>query len=84
MKEDKIAMKRALNEYKGKQDYERLLKKYAQLDRMYWNAIETSKVLDNRLITSEEQNKSLKVAVIVLFNLLLAALVACGWLWFRG
>lgn len=83
MKENKMAFKRALAEYKGKQDYERLLKKYQQLEACCDTMIKSSNRLARRLEARDRLNDALTIAVIVLFTLLLAALVACVWLWTR-
>lgn len=81
MKENKIALKRALAEYKGKQDYERLLKRFLQLEEVCDSAIKTGNRLADRLERSYEQNDNLKFALVILGGLLMAALVGCACLW---
>lgn len=83
MKIDKIAQKRALAEYKGKKDYERLLAAYAQLEAMYSNALATSRKLDNRVLEVEAVNVKLFAVIAVLGSLLSVAVTACVWLWTR-
>lgn len=83
MKIDKIAQKRALAEYKGKKDYERLLAAYAQLEAMYSNALENCRKLDNRVLDAEETNSRFFIIIVVLGNLAVLALIGCAALWSR-
>lgn len=76
-----MALKRALNEYRGKQDYERLLQRYAQLDSCYERAMQDGNRLARRLDARDRLNDALTIAVIVLGGLLMAALVGCACLW---
>lgn len=80
MKIDKIAQKRALAEYKGKQDYERLLQRYAQLDACYAKAMQDGNRLARRLEARDRLNDALTIAVIVLGGLLLVATCCVGLL----
>lgn len=80
MKIDKIAQKRALAEYKGKQDYERLLRSYAQLDACYEKAMQTSNRLARQLAHCETVNVKLFAVISALGCLLAVAVTACVWL----
>lgn len=83
MKIDKIAQKRALAEYKGKKDYERLLQKYAQLDDCYAKIWREANRLARELARCEAVNVKLFAVIAVLGCLLSVALTACVWLWTR-
>lgn len=83
MKIDKIAQKRALAEYKGKKDYERLLAAYAQLDDCYAKAMQTSNRLARQLAHCEAVNAKLFAVIAALGCLLSVAVTACVWLWTR-
>lgn len=80
MKIDKIAQKRALAEYKGKQDYERLLKSYWKRDEQCRRAFDKAKRLDAELEESKATNCRLVAAVIALGGLLLVATCCVGLL----